>query len=437
MKSKLEEQKTGKGIAFFSKRTKFSLDQWLEEYQSSLSFLEFQRLIEKYLESVLEQAKLNGTDPNRNGLTIVELLLNWSSYLSRRIFFIASDYQHLRPLEDRIEKHIKESPSLDLYFKEVFEKKNLLKEFSEEVLSLFERKFRQVFLNLFLDTSNKYIFGNQQSNDNQDKETKSAVFYDVEEIRLENTKKANRIFIDAILYRFLLVKCNQDKLTPEKIKNSLVIAKRLLGYSLSVSDRDALKYSLIQEFHYKFNDLNKNGSFNKKSFHDFLKKEHCTDLFSGKEIKQVSNGIQKQRGLYLERENTDKNQFINEYIGSVRKHNTFTVAASYPDDRKNKVIKNIIIIGAGPIGLYLAALLAQKDMKFVNITVVEPRIGSYNRKKIISSIPVESILAHLGLDIHVSNNLPYGSMYIKDFEESLYEKIRFSKKIRWLKGQQF
>ncbi|GAN17921.1 hypothetical protein lpbnt_02036 [Legionella pneumophila] len=51
-------------------------------------------------------------------------------------------------------------------------------------------------------------------------------------------------------------------------------------------------------------------------------------------------------------------------------------------------MKDFVIVGAGPIGLYWAARLAQiKESSGlpINIVVIDPRAGNYNRERIVSN----------------------------------------------------
>lgn len=406
-----------------SKHETFNLETWCEEYQSSESLLAFQNLIAMYLQSALEQAKLIGNDFNRSGLTTAGLLLNWSTYLSRRIFFTGGEYPQLKILEDKIEQHIQEAQSLDLLFKNNFE---ILKVCNPKTIFIFKSNIK-VFEKIFSTVSNQYIFIEPLSKE-QYLENKTTIFYDTDEIHLESAKQANKLFINAIIYKFLLIKYSQSNLNENQIKVSLSVATRLMRSS----ECRVIKYSLIQEFHYKFNELKENSPFHKKDFRFFLKKSGCYDLFSKKEISQVATGIDKQRKLYIEIKNNDKDQFINELMGKVRKNASFKILPTLPKENKNIEMHRVVIIGCGPIGLYLASMLEKHTN--IDITIVEPRLGEYDREKIISSIPLDKIKHNLGVDIEITKNLPEGAMYIKDFEESLYKNIQSSSKIRWVKG---
>src|SRR5579871_4592018 len=75
-------------------------------------------------------------------------------------------------------------------------------------------------------------------------------------------------------------------------------------------------------------------------------------------------------------------------------------------------MKNIVIAGAGPIGLYLAIKL--KQLGVTNVTVVDPRAGSYSRNGVIDASVFANLERRLGLPVSHSS-----SRHIKDAERAL------------------
>ncbi|MDF1929510.1 hypothetical protein PGH45_04785 [Legionella pneumophila] len=65
-------------------------------------------------------------------------------------------------------------------------------------------------------------------------------------------------------------------------------------------------------------------------------------------------------------------------------------------------MKDFVIVGAGPIGLYWAARLAQiKESSGlpINIVVIDPRAGNYNRERIVSNEAIKSISSRFSISM--------------------------------------
>ncbi len=74
---------------------------------------------------------------------------------------------------------------------------------------------------------------------------------------------------------------------------------------------------------------------------------------------------------------------------------------------------NVVIVGSGPIGLYLAIKLRQKG---INVTVVDPRVGAFTRPGVLDSQVFQSLSTNTGAVIARS-----ASEHIKDAERGLYK----------------
>ncbi|HBD7045559.1 TPA: hypothetical protein ACJ5DT_002391 [Legionella pneumophila] len=99
-------------------------------------------------------------------------------------------------------------------------------------------------------------------------------------------------------------------------------------------------------------------------------------------------------------------------------------------------MKDFVIVGAGPIGLYWAARLAQiKESSGlpINIVVIDPRAGNYNRERIVSNEAIKSISSRFSISMPSGKGIPSEAMYIRDFEKSLYEYCE-SKGVTFKKG---
>lgn len=99
-------------------------------------------------------------------------------------------------------------------------------------------------------------------------------------------------------------------------------------------------------------------------------------------------------------------------------------------------MKDFVIVGAGPIGLYWAARLAQiKESSGlpINIVVIDPRAGNYNRERIVSNEAIKSISSQFSISMPSGKGIPSEAMYIRDFEKSLYEYCE-SKGVKFKKG---
>jgi len=75
----------------------------------------------------------------------------------------------------------------------------------------------------------------------------------------------------------------------------------------------------------------------------------------------------------------------------------------------------VVIVGAGPIGLHLALMLIKKGLPAQEIMIVDPRAGCYTRPGLIESFTVEEVFSSLDL-----NYGPYKHGHIKDVERQLY-----------------
>ncbi|MCF6777174.1 hypothetical protein L3V83_11430 [Thiotrichales bacterium 19X7-9] len=100
-------------------------------------------------------------------------------------------------------------------------------------------------------------------------------------------------------------------------------------------------------------------------------------------------------------------------------------------------MKNVIIVGSGPIGLYNALKLSQLKKKYnldINITVVDARAGEYERSRIVAKGVAIEIEQGLGLDLKGLRSADDigNAIYIQDVEKSLYtlalkEGVNFEK----------
>lgn len=89
---------------------------------------------------------------------------------------------------------------------------------------------------------------------------------------------------------------------------------------------------------------------------------------------------------------------------------------------------NIVIAGAGPIGLYTAILLRSRYPD-VNVTVLDDRIGAFSRPGVIATGALDAInesfdkLRIPRLEVSECGSHPR-AIYIKDLQQALYEKAK-------------
>jgi tetratricopeptide (TPR) repeat protein len=88
-------------------------------------------------------------------------------------------------------------------------------------------------------------------------------------------------------------------------------------------------------------------------------------------------------------------------------------------------MKNIVIAGAGPVGLYAAIRLKKQYGAEVNVVVIDPYLDSYDRPGIIAQMAVETInksLSAAGIKpilVPQSGGYPPNSVFIKDLQGAL------------------
>lgn len=83
--------------------------------------------------------------------------------------------------------------------------------------------------------------------------------------------------------------------------------------------------------------------------------------------------------------------------------------------------KNIVIIGAGPMGLYLAAKLVDSGVNSENITIVDPRINTYTRPGNITVYDFHNIQDQLKTILEADKVLKH--VHLKDIERYLIKII--------------
>lgn len=102
-------------------------------------------------------------------------------------------------------------------------------------------------------------------------------------------------------------------------------------------------------------------------------------------------------------------------------------------------MKNIVITGAGPIGLYLAIRLNQIIKTYrldTTVTVIDPRVGKYDRPGIVARMALMALEKGIGfpLDSVKEGDDTGTAMFIQDLEKSLYE-IATSMKVKFINSQ--
>ena len=101
-------------------------------------------------------------------------------------------------------------------------------------------------------------------------------------------------------------------------------------------------------------------------------------------------------------------------------------------------MKNIVITGAGPIGLYLAIRFKQiiTDNKLdAKVTVIDPRVGEYGRPGVVANMALKLLSENIGRPISaVREGDDTGtSMFIQDLELALY-KIAKELKVNFVRA---
>lgn len=102
-------------------------------------------------------------------------------------------------------------------------------------------------------------------------------------------------------------------------------------------------------------------------------------------------------------------------------------------------MKNIVVAGGGPIGLYIAIRLTQIINKLglnTTVTSVDLRVGEYDRPGVVANKALELISEGLKTYIPVKQHGDDTgtSMFIKDMEKSLYD-IALERGVRFVKGK--
>lgn len=89
------------------------------------------------------------------------------------------------------------------------------------------------------------------------------------------------------------------------------------------------------------------------------------------------------------------------------------------------VMKNFVIIGTGPIGLYWAARLAlfrkERGLSDISIVAIDPQAGDFQRQRIVSNEAINKVTSTLGIQISPSKEIPIEAMRIRDFESALFD----------------
>ncbi len=94
----------------------------------------------------------------------------------------------------------------------------------------------------------------------------------------------------------------------------------------------------------------------------------------------------------------------------------------------NPVDKEIIIVGAGPMALYLAIRLRQEGIKASDILIIDPRAGEYYRPGHINADIFQKmaslLIAHGAGSLNLAGLRPSNAMHIKEMERGLYEILK-------------
>lgn len=91
-------------------------------------------------------------------------------------------------------------------------------------------------------------------------------------------------------------------------------------------------------------------------------------------------------------------------------------------------MKNITIVGAGPIGLYIAIMLGKLIRKFnlnTKVTVVDGQAGNYKRPGVIARRVLDLLEKNIGVNLNVpESSFNSNAMLIQDLEKELYKQAK-------------
>jgi 2-polyprenyl-6-methoxyphenol hydroxylase-like FAD-dependent oxidoreductase len=100
-------------------------------------------------------------------------------------------------------------------------------------------------------------------------------------------------------------------------------------------------------------------------------------------------------------------------------------------------MQNFVIVGAGPIGLYMAIrlnkMIIEKNLD-AKVTVLDPRAGQYERPGQVANMALAVMSQGLNREVKVESSSDIGNaMLIKDLEKSLH-KIALENKVSFIKS---